>query len=52
MVATIGGFYKLALLDFETIFEYMSSASEGAMRALRPSEVAIWTEKSPKDGKT
>ena len=47
-----GGFYKLALPDFEAVSESISSASKGVMRALRPSEVAIWAEKSPKDSKT
>ena len=45
-----GGFYKLALSDFETISESMSSAGGGAMQAMHPSEMAICTEKSPKDG--
>ena len=44
----LGWFYKLALLDFETIFECVSPVSEGAMRALRPSEMVICTRKESK----
>ena len=32
-VCAIGGFYKLALLDFEAIFEVNLQVNEGIMRA-------------------